>query len=82
METIADRQRRLKRVLEEKRQEAAAERERELRWKAQTSARVVHPLYGELVVPNRSNFAAILCAAEVWGVDWSEVLNAEVRRIE
>lgn len=82
MEMIADRHRRLKKALEEKRRGAAAERDRQLRWQAKTSARVVHPIYGETVVPNRSNFAAILCASEVWGVEWSELLNAEVRRIE
>ena len=55
---------------------------RSLRWQAPTSARVVHPLFGDIVVPHRSNYAALLCAAEVWGVDWMSIRDAEVLRIK
>lgn len=82
METIAERGRRLRQAIRDQEREAALEREKNLRWQASTSARVVHPIYGDIVVPNRSNLAAVMCAAEVWGVDWSEIIDAEVRRIE
>lgn len=61
---------------------AAAERERLARWKARGAARVVHPVRGTVVVPHNSNYAAILCAAEVWRCDWTEILDAEVWRAE
>ena len=61
---------------------AAAERERLARWKAGGVARVVHPAHGSVVVPHNSNYAAILCAAEVWRCDWVEILDAEVWRAE
>lgn len=56
----------------------AKERERKARWKAPGRARVVHSRYGTVVVPHSSNFAAILNAAEYWGCDWVEVLDAKV----
>lgn len=60
----------------------AREREREQRWSAKARARVVHPKYGQVIVPHHSNFAAVLNAAEYWGCDWLEVLDAEVWRAE
>lgn len=45
-------------------------------------ARVVHPQYGQVVVPHSSNYAAILNAAEYWGCDWMRILDAEVWRAE
>ena len=60
----------------------AREREREQRWNAKGRARVVHPKYGKVIVPHHSNFAAILNAAEDWGCDWMEILDAEVWRAE
>jgi len=38
----------------------------------------VHPKYGCVVVPHCSNYAAVLNAAEYWGCDWVEIINAEV----
>lgn len=58
--------------------QAATQREREQRWNAPCRAKVVHPKYGSIIVPHCSNFAAILNAAEYWGCDWLEVINAEV----
>ena len=58
--------------------EQATARERENRWCAKGRAKVVHPKYGQVIVPNGSNYAAILNAAEYWGCDWPEVLDAEV----
>lgn len=40
--------------------------------------RVIHPTWGEIVVPGASLFAAILCAAELWGCDWLEIMDARV----
>ena len=57
---------------------AATQREREQRWSAPCRARVVHPKYGCVVVPHCSNYAAVLNAAEYWGCDWAEIINAEV----
>lgn len=37
----------------------AARRARESRWKAKTCSRVVHPRFGEVIVPHTSNYAAM-----------------------
>ena len=42
-------------------------RAREERWRVRGRARVVHPKYGAVVVPHRSNYSALLNAAEYWG---------------
>lgn len=47
---------------------AAARRARIHRWSVPGRARVTHPAHGSVVVPHCSNLAAILNAAEVWGV--------------
>lgn len=60
---------------------AAIQREREQRWNAPSWARVEYPKYGCVVVPHRSNFAAVLNAAEYWGCDWVEIINAQVWRV-
>lgn len=52
----------------------AARRARESRWKAKTCSRVVHPRFGEVIVPHTSNYAAMLNAAEYWGCDWLEII--------
>lgn len=57
---------------------AAEERERERRWNAPGRARVVHPVYGTVVVPHFSNLAAIKNAAEVWRCRWTEIADAKV----
>lgn len=44
--------------------------------------RVVHPRHGEVIVPGASPFAAIQCAAERWGCDWSEITDARVLALE
>lgn len=41
-------------------------------------ARVVHPKYGAVVVPHRSNYSALLNAAEYWGCEWTDIRDAEV----
>ena len=61
---------------------SAEERERENRWSAPGRARVVHPAYGTVVVPNASNLAAIMNAAEVWRCDWAKITDAKVWRAE
>lgn len=58
--------------------ERAVQRNREYRWNAAGRAQVVHPRYWELVVPHGSNLEAIMNAAEIWGCDWLELLDAEV----
>lgn len=40
---------------------------------------VTHPKYGEVRVRHRSNFSAIKNAARAWGVDWTEIRDAEIR---
>ena len=54
------------------------ERSRRTRWSARGVAKVVHPGHGAVVVPCGSKFAAIMCAAEVWRCEWSEINDAEV----
>ena len=44
-------------------------RAREERWRVRGRARVVHPKYGAVVVPHRSNYSALLNAAEYWGCE-------------
>ena len=56
----------------------APERDMRYRWAAQCKARVEHPAYGAVVVPHRSNYAAILCAAEAWGCDLGELMDCAV----
>lgn len=57
----------------------AMSRDRIDRWNARAKAVVTHPERGAVIVPCRSNFAALLCAAEVWGCDWMEIRNATIR---
>ena len=52
-----------------------ARRARESRWRAKTCSRVVHPRFGEVIVPHTSNYAAMLNAAEYWGCDWLEIID-------
>ena len=56
----------------------SARRAREERWRVRGRARVVHPKYGAVVVPNRSNYSALLNAAEYWGCEWTDIRDAEV----
>lgn len=53
--------------------EIATRRDRLQRWSYPGKARVIHPKYGELIVPCASPLAALTCAAEVWGVDVLEI---------
>ena len=46
----------------------AARRARESRWNAKTCARVVHPRFGEVIVPHTSNYAAIRDGA-LWAAE-------------
>ena len=58
------------------------ERSRLERWEPKALARVTHPDHGSVVVPHRSNLAAVMNAAEVWGCDWLEITNATVYAAE
>lgn len=52
------------------------------RWGFKGKVRVVHPKYGEVIMPGASPYAAILCAAEAWGCDSSEIMDARVLAFE
>lgn len=52
--------------------EELAERRRHDRWAAKGRARVALPGRKAVVVPCASPFAAIQCAAELWGVPWQK----------
>lgn len=55
------------------RREIAERRARFYRWNAKGKSRVIHPRYGDLIVPHSSYLGAILCACEVWGVSFSAI---------
>lgn len=55
----------------------AAERGILYRWNAPGVSKVIHPAYGEIIVPHCSNLGAIQCAADVWGCDWMAIRGAE-----
>ena len=55
-----------------------AERTRLERWQTPGLAKVVHPTRGTVVAPHRSNLAALMNAAEVWGCSWIEIRDAKV----
>lgn len=57
----------------------AMSRDRVSRWNARARAIVVHPERGAVIVPAGGGFAALKCAAEVWGCDWMEIRGATVR---
>lgn len=60
----------------------AQERDRRQRWAAKGRVRVTHPDHGSVVVPNSSNFVALLNAAEVWGCDWLEIRAAVIQGVD
>lgn len=45
------------------------------RWSAPSKALVKNPRYGSVVVPCETKFAALLCAAEAWGVSEVEAFH-------
>lgn len=49
---------------------------------APASARIIHSEHGEVIVPCRSKLTALLCAAEIWGCDWTDFREAQVLAIE
>lgn len=55
----------------------AARRARESRWKAKTCSRVVHPRFGEVIVPHTSNYAAF-----PKGTNFAAVTNAQITQAE
>ena len=63
---------------EKRRAERAKKLARRHRWEFPGKVRVVHPKYGEVIVPGASPFAAIQCAAEKWKCDWAEITDAKV----
>lgn len=56
-------------------QQAAEERSRALRWKVKAMVQASHPQYPTITVPHASKFAAILCASEVWGCNWADIMD-------
>lgn len=58
----------------------AEHRARMYRMMAKGRAVVSHPEHGEITVPAASKLAAIMCAAEKWGVPWDKLLDAAVMR--
>lgn len=52
-------------------------RDRVSRWSFPARAIVIHKARGAVIVPAASGFAALLCAAEVWGCDWTEIRDAK-----
>lgn len=52
-----------------------AMRRRNDRWAAKGRARVTRPWNMTVVVPCASPFAAIQCAAELWGIPWHEAVR-------
>ena len=60
----------------------AEQRTRVERRNAKGIAKVSHHKYGTVIVPHSSNFTAIRNAAEFWGCDWLEVLDAQVLRAD
>lgn len=65
-------------VWSEERSRAADERAANERWAAKSKARVTHPMWGSVIVPRSSTLAAIFCAAEVWNIDWTQIIDAKV----
>lgn len=63
---------------QQRRRDAGLRRGRDYRWSAPTIARVVDPTHGTVIVPSRSKYAALLCAAETWGCKWTELEGAKV----
>lgn len=57
------------------------ERARKERWAYPVYARV-RTQFGTVKVPCASPFAAVLCAAEQLGVDWTDIRGAKVERLE
>ncbi len=62
----------------QRRREAGKRRGFRHRWSAPTIAQVVDPVRGIIIVPCRSKYAALLCAAEAWGCRWTELDGAQV----
>ena len=50
-------------------------RRRNDRWAAHDRARVVYPGRKAVTVPCASPFAAIKCAADLWGVPWQDIVH-------
>ena len=68
---------------EERRRKVRAEKlARKHRWEFPGKVRVVHPKFGEVIVPGASPYAAILCAAEKWKCDSTEIMDAKVWALE
>ena len=68
---------------EERRKKERAEKlARRNRWSFPGKVRVVHPKYGEVIVPGASSLSAVRCAAEKWKCDWLEIMDAKVWALE
>lgn len=57
-------------------------RRRELDRPAWPEVRVTHPAFGSCVVKGIGNLDCIDQAAKVWGVDWYQVIDAQVWALE
>lgn len=56
---------------------------RSQRWLAKNKSRVIHPKYGEVVVPHLSKFSAIENAAEFWKCEVGDIItDAQVMWVE
>lgn len=56
----------------------AVARAADLRWAAKGKAKVIHEMFGEVIVPCGSCLAALQCAAEIWNVDPVQIMDARV----
>ena len=60
------------------RYQKSVRRARHQRSRVRGRPRVEQPKYGAVVVPHRSNYSALLNAAEYWGCEWTDIRDAEV----
>jgi len=61
---------------------AAEQLDRSSRWTKKGLARVTDKDRGSIVVPCGSPYSALLCAAEYWGCDWTDITGATVMAAE
>lgn len=57
---------------------AAYLRGKKERWAFPHKASVIHPKIGEVIVPCASQFAAVLCACELFHLKFMDIHDAEV----
>ena len=67
---------------DQNRQDEANRRAFTERWSKPAKARVVHPAHGSIIVPCGSGLSSIMCAADVWKVPWSALMDARVEHCD